>query len=370
MKTHLSAPSLWIVAVLCAAVGVSFVHAQDPQAPLWAWGFETPAKPGEKAGPQAGATRNLRPNEDPAEQTRPQHVDGSTAAFSLVDIRDGHNVIDWFPGDHPPMPDVVKNGPASLMDQRGRGCGSCHLPNGKGRPENAPPAGQPAAYTLRQLHDFRSGLRFSSDRRKPNMATMVGLALAMSEKEMQEAADYYAAMRWTPWIDVIETDKVPELELDKGNMYIVKGKERDVPIAGRIIETPRDVHQANDLRNPHSGWVAYVPAGSLAKGEKLVTTGGMAIVNGKIAPGKTVACAMCHGPDLMGLADIPGIAGRSPNYMMRQLWDMKMGTRKGLSAQLMKQVVANLTADDMTAIVAYLASVKVPAPAGQSASVR
>jgi cytochrome c553 len=370
MKTNLPAPSFWIVAALCAAVALSLVHAQDAQAPLWAYGFATPAKPGEKAGPQAPPTRDLRPNEDPAEQTRPQHVEGSTAAFSLVDIRDGHNVIDWFPGDHPPMPDVVKNGPASLMAARGRGCGSCHLPNGKGRPENAPPAGQPAAYTLRQLHDFRSGLRFSSDRRKPNTATMVGLAASMSEKEMQEAADYYAAMRWTPWIEVIETDLVPELELETGNMFIVKGKERTVPIAGRIIETPRDEHQANVLRNPRSGWIAYVPAGSLAKGEKLVTTGGVAIVNGKIAPGKTVACGTCHGPDLIGLADVPGIAGRSPTYMMRQLWDMKMGTRKGLSSQLMKQVVANVTVDDMTSIVAYLASIKVPAPAAQSASAR
>jgi cytochrome c553 len=370
VKAHLRVRSFCFVGVLCAAIGVSFVHAQNEQEPLWAYGFATPPKPGDKAAPQAPPTRNLRPNEDPAEQTRPQHVEGSSGTYTLVDIRDGHNVIDWFPGDHPPMPDVVKNGPASLMDQRGRGCGSCHLPNGKGRPENAPPAGQPAAYTLRQLHDFRNGLRMSADRRKPNTATMVGLALAMSEKEMQEAADYYAAMRWTPWIEVIETDLVPELELETGNMYIVKGKERTVPIAGRIIETPRDEHQANVLRNPRSGWIAYVPAGSLAKGEKLVTTGGVAVVNGKIAPGKTVACGTCHGPDLMGLADVPGIAGRSPSYMMRQLWDMKLGTRKGLSAQLMKQVVANLTVDDMTAVVAYLASIKVPPPAGQSASVR
>src|SRR4029078_12248755 len=100
------------------------------------------------------------------------------------------------------------------------------------------------------------------------------------------------------------------------------------------------------------------------------TTGGVAVVNGKIAPGKTVACGTCHGPDLMGLADVPGIAGRAPSYMIRPLWDMKLGTRKGLSAQLMKQVVANLTVDDMTAVVAYLASIKAPLPAGQSASVR
>ena len=117
--------------------------AQDEPEPLWAYAFSAPPKPGDKAIPQAPATRNLRPNENAEEQTRPRRVDGSSAAYSLVEIRDGHDVIDWFPGDHPPMTDIIRHGPASLMAERGRGCGSCHLPNGKGRPENAPPAGQP-----------------------------------------------------------------------------------------------------------------------------------------------------------------------------------------------------------------------------------
>jgi hypothetical protein len=58
--------------------------------PLWAYGFETPAKPEDKAPPQAPPTRNLRPNEDPAEQTRPRRVHGSRVSYSLVDVRDGH----------------------------------------------------------------------------------------------------------------------------------------------------------------------------------------------------------------------------------------------------------------------------------------
>jgi cytochrome c553 len=370
VKPHSPVQLFCVVGALCAAVGVSYIHAQDEQEPLWAYAFAAPPKPGEKAAPQAPPTRNLRPNEDQAEQTRPQGLEGSTATFSLVDIRDGHDVIDWFPGDHPRMTDVIKNGPASLMAERGRGCGSCHLPNGKGRPENAPPAGQPAAYTLRQLRDLRDGLRLSADPRKPNTTTMAALAKAMTDKEMQEAADYYAAMPWTPWIEVIETDLVPELELETGNMYITKGTQRTVPIAGRIIETPKDEHQANILRNPRSGWIAYVPVGSLAKGENLVTTGGMGVVDGKVVPGRTMACGTCHGPDLMGLADNPGIAGRSPSYMMRQMWDMKQGTRKGLSAQLMKPVLAKLTVDDMTAIVAYLASIKITPPTPLSAAAR
>src|SRR6478672_7411817 len=83
--------------------------------PLWAYGFETVRKPGEEAAPQNPPSRRLRPNEDATEQTRPQSVAGSRASYSLVDVRDNANVIDWFPADHPsPMPDIIAHGPAGL----------------------------------------------------------------------------------------------------------------------------------------------------------------------------------------------------------------------------------------------------------------
>ncbi|RPI48379.1 MAG: hypothetical protein EHM55_25685 [Acidobacteria bacterium] len=89
-----------------ADVTTSVVEPKAPpipfdRAPLWAYGFETPAKADDTAPPQAPPTRELRPNQDPAEQTRPRQARGSRATYSLVDIRDGHNVIDWFPQDHP-----------------------------------------------------------------------------------------------------------------------------------------------------------------------------------------------------------------------------------------------------------------------------
>jgi cytochrome c553 len=341
-----------LVCGACVALGVFAPQAaaQDEPEPLWAYAYSTPPKPDDKAVPQAAPTRNLRPNESAEEQTSLRHVDGSSAAYSLVDIRDGHDVIDWFPGDHPPMTDIIRHGPASLMAERGRACGSCHLPNGKGRPENAPPAGQPVAYTVKQLQDMRDGLRRSADPRKPNSPTMNALAAAMTDEEMREAAEYFAAMPWTPWIRVIEADLIPEMELEEGNMYITVGKEPTEPLAGRIVETPIDEHQANVLRNPRSSWIAYVPVGSLARGRELVTTGA----------GKTTQCSVCHGADLMGLAFVPGIAGRSPSYMMRQLYDMKRGTRKGLWAELMQPVIASLSVDEMRDIVAYLASIPPP----------
>jgi cytochrome c553 len=345
---------------LTAGLFLSRALAAGEPEPLWAYGFLTPPAPGDKAAPQAPPTRELRKNEDAEEQTRLRHVEGSTASYSRVDVRDGGHVIDWFPGDHPPMPPIIKNGPAA-MGTTARGCGSCHLPTGKGRPENAPVSGLPVAYFIRQIEDFRSGARVSADPRKPNTVTMGILARAMTDEELKIAAEYFGAMPWTPWTRVVETELVPRTRIS-GNLFLPIEKERTEPIAGRIIEVPEDEEQAENLRNPRSGFIAYVPVGSVKKGENLVMTGGLSVVDGKIVPGKTIACITCHGPDLKGLADVPGIAGRSPSYLVRQIYDLQQGKRKGPSAPLMQPVVANLNGDDLVAIAAYLTSL-VPPPA-------
>jgi cytochrome c553 len=340
---------------------------QYDREPLWAYGFETVANARDTAPPQAAPTRNLRPNEDPAEQTRARKARGSRASYSLVDVRDGHNVIDWFPQDHPsPMPAIIKNGPAAGAGNTARGCGSCHLPNGKGRPENAPPAGLPVAYFMRQLQDFRSGLRRSADPRKPNTNTMIDLAKVMTDEEMRLSAEYFAAIKWTPWIRVVESELVPKTRI-VGNLYLPTAQERTEPIAGRIIEMPEDVEQAETLRNPRSGFIAYVPPGSIEKGRDLVTTGGMRIVGNDIVQGKTTPCVTCHGLDLMGVADVPPIAGRSPSYIVRQIWDIQQGTRNGAAVQLMKLAIAKLEPEDLVSIAAYVSS-RVPPRASSRSS--
>jgi len=115
----------------------------------------------------------------------------------------------------------------------------------------------------------------------------------------------------------------------------------------RIIETPENVEFTETLRNPRSGFIAYVPEGSIKKGEALVTTGGN---------GKTVQCTICHGQDLRGIGPVPPIAGRSGIYTFRQLYDFKDGARHGAWSAMMKPVVQNLTLDDMIAITAYTSS--------------
>jgi cytochrome c553 len=361
-ESKLAPPAATPVAPVTEAIGPPRPGVELPiqfeREPLWAYGFDKPRAPGEVAKPQNPPTRNLRPGEDPGEQTRPRRLDGSGATYSLVDVRDGQNVIDWFPSDHPRMPDVIAHGPVA-MGKATRGCGSCHLPNGKGRPENAPVAGLPVTYFIRQIQDFRSGLRRSADQRKPNTNTMIELARALSEEELNTAAEYFGSMAWTRWIRVVETDRVPATRI-VNNLFLAMGQSRTEPIAGRIIELPEDEEQAELYRNPRSGFLAYVPLGSVRKGRDLVMTGGMRIVGDRIVQGKTAACTACHGLDLMGVADVPPIAGRSPSYLVRQMWDIQQGTRNGPQVQLMKLVVANLTADDLVSIAAYVASRPVP----------
>ena len=89
--------------------------------------------------------------------------------------------------------------------------------------------------------------------------------------------------------------------------------------------------------------------GKFARGKALVTTGGH---------GRTIACAICHGQDLHGMGEVPAIAGRHPDYIVRQLWSLQTGERAGTWAVLMNAVVEKLSTDDMLAIAAYVGSQK------------
>jgi cytochrome c553 len=191
---------------------------------------------------------------------------------------------------------------------------------------------------------------------------MVNLAMAMTDEEMRTAATYFSSVQWnTRWVRVVETNLVPKTRI-QGNLFIAPVHELTEPIDGRIIEVPADQQQAELYRNPHSGWVAYAPVGSIARGKELVSTGGTMVVGNQLVQGKTTACAGCHGADLMGTADVPPLAGRSPSYLARQLYDFQQGTRNGSSAPLMRPIVANLTEEDIVAITAYLASLGPGAP--------
>ena len=278
------------------------------------------------------------PPDDGLEKTVP----GSKTSFTRKQISDLFNAHDWFPEDHPPMPDVVAHGRGPEV----RACGMCHMPNGQGRPENAPLAGLSATYIAQQIADFQSGRRRSAVPTTRPQTFMVETAKHASDEDVKVAAAYFSKLTYQPWIRVIEAETVPKTEVIFGTLWAPASGTETEPLGHRIVEIPENLERT-ELRDPRSGFVAYVPVGSLAQGENLATTGG---------DGETIPCAACHGPGLKGLGAVPPIAGRSTSYIVRQIYDIQSGARAGSASLLMRPVVAKLTTDDMISIAAYIAS--------------
>jgi cytochrome c553 len=269
---------------------------------------------------------------------------GSDRAFTITEITSPYNPADWFPNDHPPMPDIVAHG----KENPGfRACAICHYPNGQGLMQNAPVAGLPVDYFLRQIADFASGRRKSADLNKANAFEMAAMARNLTPEEARAAAEYFGSMPFKPWIRVIESETVPAFTATINGLFLKAEGSETEPLGRRLVEMPENTYESNMLRNPRSGMVAYAPIGSLKAGEMLVKTGG---------EGRTQACGTCHGPDLRGTAIAPPIAGRQPGYLARQMYDFQQGTRNGDTAALMKPSVEKLTEDDLIAITAYVAS--------------
>jgi cytochrome c553 len=283
------------------------------------------------------APANYQP---PPDNGQPKHVAGSTKAFTEKQINDFTDPPDWFPDEHAPMPQLVAHGTAPVV----HACDQCHLTTGRGHPESGNLAGLPAGYIQEQIAQFRDGSRKSSVAGRSG--NMIMFASALTDDDVKEAAQYFANMKPAVWTKVVETTTVPKSYVGEGNMRFASEGNAKEPIGRRIIEIPENEEGAK-VRDPHSPFIAYVPPGSIKAGEALVTTGG---------GGKTIQCTICHGADLKGLGNVPGLAGRSAIYVFRQLYDIQHGTRKGNAVALMQPVVAKLTQDDMIALASYMAS--------------
>jgi len=277
----------------------------------------------------------------PTPTDTPNTLPGSSAAFSWKQARDLFAALDWHPEAHPAMPDIVANGRKPEI----RACGACHRVEGTGGPENASLAGLPVAYFVQQIADFKSGARTMSGPQRLSTQVMLASVRSMTDADILAAAEYFAALKRKQIIKVVETETIPKT--GPSRLFYVRSPDGGIePLGQRIVEMPDDVNQF-ELRDPRATFTAYVPVGSLAKGEALVKTGGS---------GVTVACGSCHGPDLKGVETVPPIAGRSPTYIMRQLYEFQHGSRSGAASAPMKQTVERLSQDDMIALAAYVSS--------------
>src|SRR2546428_7274905 len=154
------------------------------------------------------------------------------------------------------------------------------------------------------------GARKSGGPERAPPQLMIALSQAATAAEVEAAAAYFAALKPRTIIKVVETDTVPKTFVFGWHLAAMKTEEKE-PIGQRIIEIPEDLERFVS-RDARSRFIAYVPPGSIQKGQGLAVTGG---------GGKTVPGGICHGVDLKGLGPCPGISGRSPSYFVRRLYE-------------------------------------------------
>jgi cytochrome c553 len=272
------------------------------------------------------------------------HIPGSSKGYTDTQINRSTTTVDWFPELHPTPPAPVISGKEGSY----RACGLCHLIDGRGKPDTADLQGLPVAYFLQQLADMKEGKRRSVVAHA-TLNDMIPVAKALNDAEARLAAEYFHSVKAVQSSRIVETDTVPVTHPGPHNVQLLDPSGAKEPLELRIIEVPEDVKRTM-LRDNTSGFIAYVPIGSLKRGELLATTGNA---------GKTIPCASCHGEGLKGNGDFfPPLAGRSATAAARQLYDFKTGTRDGRNAVAMKPVVAHLTDQDIVDLTAYIASLQ------------
>lgn len=273
----------------------------------------------------------------------PRTLPDTRVTYNLRELTDQFTAPDWYPASHPPMPGVVAQGRMPDL----RACAYCHLPSGRGRPENAALAGLPAGYIEAQLTAMRAGLRRPQlPNYRPGLR-MHQVATQATEAEIRTAAAYFASRPFRSGVEVREAVDVPSAT-EAGWLYHFAPGQGTQPLGTRILEGTTELER-HELRDPRLTYIAYVPVGSLRRGE--------ALANGTAAA-PTPACVGCHGPQLWGNDSIPPLAGRFPTYLLRQLLAFSNGSRASPAAAPMQAVASTLSLEDMVAVAAYAASLR------------
>jgi cytochrome c553 len=304
--------------LVSAAVSTIALAEDQPLPPAWAYPGAIPR------GPQS----------EIADLTIP----GSAVVVSAARLNRNSETVDWFPGAHPPAPQVVR-----MVTPPRMACGFCHQLDGAGRPENAALAGLPREYFIRQVSDIHSGRR-QFPAFGPSI-TMRQPAMDASTTEVEEAADYFSKLPYVSHVRVVEAADIPKPTMERYLWRFSEDGQR-AQLGARLIEGPEKFSDF-EMRDPRAVYVAYVPPGAVQRGAAL-------------AAGDAVrpACASCHGEGLRGGAVAPPLAGRWPTVAFRQLWSFKAGLRNGPGAALMKPAVGHLSELDMIALAAYAGTLK------------
>jgi cytochrome c553 len=108
---------------------------------------------------------------------------------------------------------------------------------------------------------------------------------------------------------------------------------------------------------------ASIAPSVLERGRELATRGDA----GRNIP----ACRACHGDALTGVEPaVPGLIGLPRDYMSSQFGAWRIGARHAAAPDCMAELTRRMSADDVSAVAAYLASIPVPANATPAAALK
>ena len=329
-----------VIAIASVVLGASVVIAQQnppaPAAPIPAglpeWAYTPPPPAGSPPPPSRSAGR----------RQRRFSIAGTDKTMTRGALRGVKEIPDWYPGDRQRSDAaIVRDGKEGV-----RACGFCHLADGTGRPENAPVNSLHVAYFIQQMQDYKNGLRKSADPRKKNTNNMIAFAKEATDEEIKAAAEYFAA---------------PALPEAHQGHRVAHGPEGASP--------GRDAH--GDPQTKAAAWSRSATRSSRCR----TTTCAPRRVTRTWARPRTCRQGAQQGQGArreVSVHHLPrpepgrarpraGLAGRSPSYMMRQLFDMKVGARRGPWFDLMKPIVDSMSVQDLLALSAYAGSVAPPA---------
>ncbi|WP_019935173.1 MULTISPECIES: c-type cytochrome [Oceanimonas] len=172
-------------------------------------------------------------------------------------------------------------------------CVSCHMANGLGMANVAPSiAGMPAPYLAEQLRHFQSGAR--------NNAIMKPMAMMLDDAGVEAVSQWFASLPVSlPDNPAFRGEKPAPQHMELGEKLAYQGDwQRDLP-----------------------------------------------------------SCVACHGPEGVGVGEVfPHLAGQHADYIESQLKAWQSGSRATDTHGLMAPVAKKLTAEEITAVASYFAS--------------
>lgn len=136
-----------------------------------------------------------------------------------------------------------------------------------------------------------------------------------------------------------------------------KAKLRKNPLMGPIANT-LGLAQINDVADYYASLPPWKAGSNPVPVTPQTTHGAQLAHQGNWDKGMP-ACFACHGVDGSGIPPhFPSIAGQNATYIANQLNEWKAGTRINDPDGLMKAVADKLSAEDISAVSAYLANPK------------